>query len=66
MFLLRALDTSGFGDLLEEFDLITRDATSRILGKPVSNVQWEQAKLPLSMGGLGLRAAADHAPPTEI
>ena len=62
MFLLRALDTSGFGDLLEEFDLITRDATSRILGKPVSNVQWEQAKLPLSMGGLGLRAAADHAP----
>ena len=49
-------------DLLETFDSITRGALSRILGTAVSDQQWLQAKLPVAMGGLGLRAAADHAP----
>ena len=62
MFLLRALDTTAKGDLLDEFDSMTRGALSKILGTPVSDVQWEQAKLPSSMGGLGLRSAVDHAP----
>ena len=62
MFLLRALDTTPCADLLEEFDSITREALSNILGPPVSDLQWEQAKLPVSMGGAGLRAALDHAP----
>jgi hypothetical protein len=62
MFLLRALDTSPCEDLLEEFDAITRDALSNILGPPVTDLQWEQAKLPVPMGGAGLRAALDHAP----
>ena len=51
MFLLRALDTTPCADLLEEFDSITREALSNILGPPVSDLQWEQAKLPVSMGG---------------
>ena len=62
MFLLRALDTSEHTDLLETFDSITRGALSRILGTAVSDQQWLQAKLPVAMGGLGLRAAEDHAP----
>ena len=62
MFLLRSLDTTPYGDLLEEFDSITRGALSTILGPPVSDLQWEQAKLPVPMGGAGLRAALDHAP----
>ena len=47
---------------MEEFDSITREALSRILGGPASDESWAQAKLPISMGGLGLRAAQDHAP----
>ena len=62
MFLLRALDTSRFGDLLEEFDATTRGALSKILGTPVQDLHWEQAKLPAAMGGLGLRSAFDHGP----
>ena len=50
MFLLRSLDTTPYGDLLEEFDSITRGALSTILGPPVSDLQWEQAKLPVPMG----------------
>ena len=61
-FLLRAVDTSRFSSVLERFDEVTRDALSRILGTPVSDVQWEQAKLPVAMGGVGLRSAVDHAP----
>ena len=62
MFLLRAVDTTRYSTVLEGFDDVTRGALSRILGTPVTNVQWEQAKLPAAMGGTGLRAAADHAP----
>ena len=62
MFLLRALDTTAKGDLLDEFDSMTREALSKILGTPVSDVQWEQAKLSSDMGGLGLRSTVDHAP----
>ena len=34
----------------------------RILGLPVGDFTWHQAKLPVSMGGLGLRTAENHAP----
>ena len=61
MFLLRCLDTTEHTDLLQSFDSTTRGALSRILGSPVTDTQWDQAKLPVSMGGLGLRAAEDHA-----
>ena len=61
MFLLRALDTTEHRDLLDSFDSITRGALCRILGSPVTDHQWGQAKLPVAMGGLGLRAAGDHA-----
>ena len=48
-------------DLLKNFDAITRGALCRILGSAISDFQWLQAKLPVPMGGLGLRAAEDHA-----
>ena len=38
-FLLRAVDTSRFPSVLERFDEVTRDALSRILGTPVSDVR---------------------------
>ena len=61
-FLLRGVDTSRHVLLLQEFDQVTREALIRILGAPVDGRTWQQGKLPVSMGGLGLRAAEDHAP----
>ena len=66
MFNLRTVDTTPFLPLLEEFDHITREALVRILGSPVTDQQWQQAKLPVAMGGLGLRAAVDHAPAAYV
>ena len=61
-FLLRAVDTTRHAPLLQDFDRVTREALIRILGAPVDDRTWQQGKLPVSMGGLGLRAAQDHAP----
>ena len=47
--------------MLLEFDNITREAVYRIMGGPLTHQAWCQAKLPVSMGGLGLRAAQDHS-----
>ena len=60
MFNLRTVDTTNFLPMLQEFDQITREALVRILGSPLTDQQWNQAKLPVSMGGLELRAAEDH------
>ena len=60
MFLLRTLDLSDSVDLMQSFDQITRGALVNILGHPVTDIQWCQAKLPVSMGGAGLIAAEDH------
>ena len=61
IFLLRTTDTTSLKPILQDFDCITREALSRILGRPVTQEGWEQAKTPVCMGGLGLRAAEDHA-----
>ena len=34
----------------------------RIIGGPLTEKEWSQAKLPIPMGGVGMRAAADHGP----
>ena len=65
-FLLRAVNTSTSRHLLQEFDRLVRGALIRILGAPVNELQWLQAKLPLSMGGMGLRGAEDHAAGSHV
>ena len=60
-FLLRTVDTSQYLDVLESFDQVQRNALCRILGTALSDQQWQQARLPLSCGGLGLREAKYHA-----
>ena len=62
MFFLRTTDTSTMDDILSQFDTITREALSRIVAFPLTDLQWRQAKLPCSMGGVGLLAAADQSP----
>ena len=49
-------------DLWISFDELMRECLGRILGTPLLDQQWQQAQLPVSLGGLGLRAAVDHAP----
>lgn len=61
-FILRAVDASRHAHHLQEFDSITREGLTRILGAPIGGRTWQQGKLPVSMGGLGLRAAENHGP----
>ena len=53
-------------DLLDRFDCSTREALTKILGSPLSSEQWLQSKLPVSLGGLGLRSAVDHAAASHV
>ena len=62
MFSLRTVDTTDHQEPLEEYDRVTREALTRIMGSPLQDLQWSQATLPTSMGGLGLRSAVEHAP----
>ena len=66
MFTLRTTNPTDHQNLWQNFDNITRETLSRILGVPVNDCQWKQAQLPVSKGGLGLRAALDHAPAAYI
>ena len=61
LFSLRTVSTTEHQDVLTEFDQVTREGLTRILGTPIPDLQWNQSKLPVAMGGLGLRAAKDHA-----
>ena len=62
MFSLRSEDTCGHKEALQHYDEVTREGLARILGVPPTDRQWLQARLPVSMGGLGLQAAEKHAP----
>ena len=62
MYTLRTIDPTPHQTLWKEVDIITREALNCILGVPLGNTQWEQAQLPVSLGGLGLRSAEEHAP----
>ena len=61
-FTLRTTDTSGMSEILADFDRVTREGLTRILGAPLSHQAWQQAKLPTKFGGMGVRGAEDHAP----
>ena len=60
-FILRTVDTTGMMPLLRRFDTVTRDGLARILGTTLDDRAWHQAKLPVSKGGMGMKAA--EAPP---
>ena len=60
MHLLHSVDPTHHQLLWSDFDRVTREALTRILGASLTNLQWRQAKLPVTLGGLGMRAAEDH------
>ena len=59
---MRTTDTTDHQLLWQECDSLIREAMSRILGVPLTTTQWQQAQLPVKMGGMGLFSAWDHAP----
>ena len=63
LFTLRTVNTLNHPEFLANFDHLTREALIKTLGAPIPDMQWAQSKLPVGMGGLGLRSALDHAGP---
>ena len=61
LYVLRTTNPTNLQQLWKEYDDITMEAMVKILGVPLNNTQWSQAQLPVDLGGLGLRAAEDHA-----
>ena len=59
---LRTTDTTPHQTTLIRFDNLMRGTFEDIVGAPLTDPQWIQATLPVSMGGLGFRSAAVHAP----
>ena len=55
MYTLRTVDTTCHGHHLRKLDRQTREALTGILGVPLGQRQWDQAKLPVVLGGLGLK-----------
>ena len=46
MFILRTTDPTSNSDLWVEFDSITKEALTRILGSPMGDTQWSQKRIP--------------------
>ena len=60
-FCLRTTEPTFSRKACIDFDYNQRSALSNILGSPIDDRTWAQASLPISLGGLGLRSASDHA-----
>ena len=46
---------------MNRFDGLIRESLGSVIGHCLDDKQWEQASLPVSMGGMGLRRAALHS-----
>ena len=46
---------------MNRFDGLMREALGSVIGHPLDDKQWDQASLPVSKGGMGLRRAALHS-----
>ena len=65
-FALRTVDNTSHEEILEDFDQTVKQSVEDVLGTPLPPVQWDQASLPLSLGGLGLKRATKHAAATYL
>ena len=54
------MGTSGHPDILQDFDMAVKESVEEVMGTPLPPHQWDQACLPISLGGLGLRSAVSH------
>ena len=60
-FCLRTCKPGELAPSFQSFDGLLRDSLCALLGAQVDELQWMQASLPVSMGGLGLRNASPHS-----
>ena len=51
---------------MNRFDGLMREALGSVIGHPLDDKQWDQASLPVSMGGMGLRRGTIHSPASYI
>ena len=51
---------------MRRFDGLMRESLGSVLGHSLDDKQWEQASLPVSMGGMGLRRATAHSPAAYV
>jgi len=58
---MRTTPLNLFGPAASEFDMMVRNSFESILGKGLDDIIWEQAKLSLNTGGVGLRPCTVHA-----
>ena len=63
---LRTVNTSAHTAQLNEFDHIQRQALNDLMGSNLSHNAINQAVLPVSCGGLGLRRSYDHGPAAYV
>ena len=61
-YITRTIPSSSHLQTYKKFDKAVRHTLEGIIGSPLTDSQWTQASLPVSMGGLGLRCAEVHAP----
>ena len=65
-YLIRTVNTSAHIAQLMEFDHIQRQALNDLMGSTLSHTAVNQAVLPVSCGGLGLRRSYDHGPAAYV
>ena len=65
-YLLRASPCFLRPDILSRYDVIIRDALESILNVQLLDRSWEQACLPVGLGGIGVRRASDLACPAFL
>ena len=61
MFWMRTMPASMVSSLFSNFDQQQRATLEMLLGSKMSEEQWEQAQLPLRLGGCGIRGAVAGA-----
>ena len=57
---MRTVDCSQYPAILAKFDQMMRENLNSIVGAVLSNQSYDQACLPVSLSGMGIKRASDH------
>ena len=66
VFTMRTTPTETIENVLKKFDSNQRETLAKSIGGDISDKAWEQATLPIKMGGLGLTSVEKIAPAAFI
>ena len=65
-FLTRCCNSVHTKSLVRRADAVLRQTLGDVLGKPLSDHQWAQARLPQRLGGLGIGSPVDMGPTGRV